>query len=107
MRKIMKIHLEFFSPARIALTREVQTHWPQVMERLAAEGSKEWPDQLATIAAFCDVLVDGHYLEHQLEDLADKLVVALQSKRGPTRISPAIGTSLAEAITPKSMETKQ
>lgn len=74
---------EEFSPARIALQREVNKH-PLLVDLLLqskANGQDEWGEQLAEIAAFCGVVMDGDYYPSELEPLYDKLYFELRAAR--------------------------
>lgn len=74
---------EMFSEARIALQREVNRH-PLLVEFIqvaAMNGQDQWEDQLAEIAAFCGVALDGHYMPSELEVLYDKLYFELRAAR--------------------------
>lgn len=95
------VELEFFDEAKIALIQEVKKYWPEIMADLGAMDSRDWPDQLATIAAHCKIMLDGNYTVAQLDDLTKKLFWELRYLRGAEVISPAIGVPLSSAITHK------
>jgi len=72
-------HLHFHSESRIALHLEVKKH-PALLA-LLSEGKYAGDDfagKLGAIAAFCGVVVDGHYQEWELDRLADQLVQSLR-----------------------------
>lgn len=84
-----------FSEAKIALMREVKLHHPDLVTQLVEQESKEWADQLGTIAAYLFIIMDGVYLPAQLEDLTEKLVWKLRAKRKQIA-SPRIGIALKD-----------
>lgn len=98
-----KVVFAMFSEAKIELMMEIREHWPELGATLVMEQSKEWPDQLAIIAAYCKIMMDGMYSMQQLEDLTDKLVWELRAKRGALVIKPSIGIKLTDAISPPAM----
>ncbi len=69
--------IEMFSLERIALTKEVKKH-PKLVEKLAQQGSEEWGDMVGTIAAYCNMGMDGMYLPSQLDKIAGDLVWKLR-----------------------------
>lgn len=74
---------EMFSEGRIALQREVNKH-PRLcilIAQAAREGDGEWSDQLAEIAAFCGIGLEGEYLPSELDPLYDKLYFELRAAR--------------------------
>lgn len=72
--------LEFFSPAKIALIREVKNH-PDLVELLATEQPEEFEDQVAMIAGYLKILVDGMYTMEELDRLCDICWRQLVAKR--------------------------
>ena len=88
----MPARLEMFSEARIALMREVNQH-PPLIEILATVDPTDWEAQLAEIAAYVVVVVDGHYTMSELEGLYKMCFFKLNKKRA--------------MIVNKVMETKQ
>lgn len=75
--------LETFSNARVDLMREVNNH-PQLCEILHAIGiDADWTEQLAEIAAYCNVMMDGDYLLRELEELYPQLRQKLMNDRSP------------------------
>jgi len=71
---------EMFSEARIELVKEVRRHEPLVylLKNLGIEAS--WEDQLAEIAAYCFIVVDGNYTPDDLEGMYDMLIKSLRKK---------------------------
>ena len=74
---------EMFSEGRIHLQREVNKHPRLVIliNQAAREGNEEWSDQLAEIAAFCGIGLEGNYFPAELEPLYDKLYFELVAAR--------------------------
>lgn len=68
------VHKVYFPDAFLALQKEVQQH-PQLMEQL--KNCVDWEDQLGTIAAYLNILLDGVY---EQVDLMDMLVMQLKKK---------------------------
>ena len=80
---VKEIVKEFFSEARIALMKEAKEH-PELLTLLAdlkRQGLSDWPDQLACIAAYCYIALEGFYTPQRLDDLSGILVLALKEKR--------------------------
>ncbi len=78
-KRIVKV---FYSEARIALMREVSKNHPNLVFTMRASGVKpnDWPGQLAEIAAYCKVLMDGNYMPDELEALYPQLLAKLRKK---------------------------
>jgi hypothetical protein len=95
-----KVNIVMFSEAKIALMKEVRDNWPELGVELVNQESKEWSDQLGTIAAYCNVLVDGMYTGDELETLTDKLFWKLKGKKVGLITAP-IGVPIAEFHKPK------
>lgn len=74
-----KIKLDYFSPERIALARELRNH-PELCKLLANHASDEFEIKLAEIATYCEVILDGQYTQHDLDGLCDLLVRKLKQK---------------------------
>jgi len=79
-RRGKKLVLKFFSPARIALIKEVKHH-PELVGLLANYKSDDWPGMIGEIAAYCLVFMDGMYMPAELDRLCDILHFKLQAKR--------------------------
>lgn len=75
--------LHFFDDSRTFLMREVNKHPPLIalLQEANLDGEQDWPDQLATIAAYVLVILDGNYTPHELDRLASNLYHKLQLKR--------------------------
>lgn len=69
--------LEFFPPSVIALNEELLNH-PPLTSMLRPDMSLE--EKLGHIAAYCDVGVDGYYLEDEIETLIYLLLQRLKNK---------------------------
>ena len=74
--------LDLFSNARIELMLEVNKH-EELCQMLHACGSNEWPEQLAEITAYCNIMMDGMYMPADLEILYPQLKYKLYKKRSP------------------------
>lgn len=77
----MNKNLVMFSPARIALQLEVTNHPLLVNMLLSMEEGTDWLQQLALIAHYCNVIVDGMYYPEELDKLYNVLFFKLQSMR--------------------------
>ena len=73
-----KIVKEYFSEARIALVKEIRNH-PPLMYMLQQIGPAAWEQQLAEIAAYCFIIVEGTYSPKELDGLYDILIASLRS----------------------------
>ena len=73
-------HLEFFSPSRIALGREVNHH-PDLVALLQKHNQAEFEIILAEIAAYCEVVLDDTYTQEDIDKLCDILWDKLRKKR--------------------------
>jgi len=71
-----RIVKEYFSDARIALMKETKNH-PLLVEILM-RCPQDWPEQLAEIAAYCNLALDGMYMPMELERLYDILFDTLR-----------------------------
>lgn len=81
-----KMHLEFFPPVALALAQEVKKH-PKLLERLSLLGdAAPLEEQVAVIAAYCDMVLDGYYVEKELEIIFNDMVEKLR-KKGTVHIS--------------------
>jgi hypothetical protein len=72
--------LEFFPPAAIALNQEVQNH-PLLLAELSRMGPQaDLAIQIGVVAAYCNVELDGPFLEEDLEVLFNLLIRRLKNK---------------------------
>ena len=76
---VKKIVKEYFSESRIALMKEVKMH-PDLVTALTIANTNDWFVQLAHIAAYCHVMIDGFYGPKELDELAGALHQKLRSK---------------------------
>lgn len=76
----MPAHIVQFSEALIELNREVANH-PELVELLARQESPEMEVRLAEIAAYCEIVLDGFYDQHDIAKIADECIRRLKSKR--------------------------
>ena len=85
-----KINIEMFSEARIELTKESKEHPELVfcLNQIKEQGANEWTDQIACIAAYCYIRVDGLYTGAELDKLAEILLFKLKSMRMVTVDTP-------------------
>ena len=72
--------LEYFPEERRALASEVKKH-PELAPLLNEFEPTDFPNRLATIAAFCGVIVDGVYTNEELNKLCSILTHLLIKKR--------------------------
>lgn len=72
--------LQFFGDNKIALSREIHNH-PELLELLSDHHPDDWEVKLAHIAVYCEVILDGDYLENQIEQLCGILTEKLITKR--------------------------
>jgi hypothetical protein len=75
----MAIH-EYFPEVRIELAREVRHH-PKLTELLAEYDPNDFTEQVAEIAAYCEVVVHGDYLPQEIDHLCGILIQKLKAKR--------------------------
>lgn len=73
-----KLIIEEFSPARIALAREVKNH-PPLLQLLATYEADDWGGAIGEIAAYCGIVMEGNYMPSELEILYEKLFWELKS----------------------------
>ncbi len=74
-------HIVYHSEARIQLMLEVRNH-PELVAQLEQleVGADEFEMRLAAVAAYCDVMVDGDYLQSDLDNLCHILIQKLKQK---------------------------
>jgi hypothetical protein len=75
-----KVKLVYFSPARIKLSQEC-THHPVLLALLMDLPDPDWSEQLAEIAAYCNVAMDGLYSQEDLEILYPQLTKRMVDTR--------------------------
>lgn len=75
--------LEFFPPVVQAVNREIENH-PLLSSLLAAHPGADLETRIGIIAAYCNVVVDGYYLEEDLETLFHLLYKILREKSAIT-----------------------
>lgn len=75
-----KVTLAYFSEARVALHTECNRH-PVLIAQLMAMDDPDWPEQLAEIAAYCNVMMDGVYSQEDLEILYPQLTKRMVDTR--------------------------
>ena len=71
-KDLSKVTLTYFSEARVALNQEC-THHPVLLAQLMELPDPDWAEQLAEIAAYCNVAMDGVYSQEDLEILYPQL----------------------------------
>lgn len=82
--------LEFFHQNRVDLQKEVNRHPEllQILEEQEYRGKEDdWEVQLAEIATYCEVMLDGNYMPHELDHLCGILYKKLIEKRVPIILS--------------------
>lgn len=85
-----KVELAYFSPAMVALRTEVNRHPVLVAQLQELPADADWADQLAEIAAYCNVVMDGMYSPEDLEILYPQLT----KRMATTRLSASSGIIL-------------
>jgi hypothetical protein len=75
-----KVKLTYFSQGRVALNQEC-THHPILLALLMDLPDPDWAEQLAEIAAYCNVSMDGLYSEDDLEVLYPQLTKRMVNTR--------------------------
>lgn len=73
-------YLQFFSPVRIELAKEV-SHHPALKKLLADHPPEEFEIKLAEIAAYCGVAVDGYLYDKDIDQLCDLCIRRLRHMR--------------------------
>lgn len=78
-----KVTLDYFSKARITMLIEINCHPILVAEllRLHEEDNFSWEEQMAEIAAYCNVTMDGLYSNEDLEILYPQLTKRMADTR--------------------------
>lgn len=71
---------ELFEPELQALNQEVSYH-PDLMEILAGQAEKDVYVQLAEVASFCKVVLDGEYSKDDILKLCTLLTEKLYQRR--------------------------
>ena len=74
------MHHEYFPEELIALRQEIDHH-PDLLTILAGQADKDVYVQIAEIAAYCGIVLDGMYTRDDIIGLCDKCIKALQAKR--------------------------
>lgn len=72
--------LEYFHHSRVELQKEVANH-PQLIEQLAAFSHKDFGGKIGTVAAYCNIAMDGVYSQHDIDKLCGILIDKLKKKR--------------------------
>ena len=75
-----KVKLVYFSQGRIALNQECTRH-PVLLSLLMDLPDPDWEEQLAEIAAYCNVVMDGLYSQDDLEILYPQLTKRMTDTR--------------------------
>jgi hypothetical protein len=71
--------LEYFPPAAQALNLEVRSH-PVLLAILQNNGPMDMETMIGHVAAYCNVELDGYYMEEDLEALFILLIDRLRNK---------------------------
>lgn len=80
--------LQFFSEERVILSMETREH-PELLALLSDKDVTDFELQLAQIAAYCEVIMDGEYLPQDIAHLCTILIHKLREKRGAIHYVPA------------------
>jgi len=83
----MERRIEYFSESRIELNRRIQDH-PKLVELLQAHPVEEFEIRLSEVAAYCGIVLDGDYLQSDLDGLCDVLIQKLEMMK----VAPSIIT---------------
>lgn len=87
-------YLEYFSPQRLALQREIaQTGHENLWPLLANHPPSEFEMRLAEIAAYCEVILDGVYSQEEIDKLCEILTRKLYEKRTGVIVINSLGVS--------------
>jgi len=78
---------EYFPEELNALRQEIDHH-PDLKTILAGQADKDVYIQIAEIAAYCGIVLDGLYTREDLIGLCGKMVQHLQSKRAIIVLPP-------------------
>lgn len=71
---------EYFPEPLNALRQEIDNH-PELLAILACQADKDVYIQIAEIAAYCNVVLDGYYTRDDFIKLCDIMVGILKAKR--------------------------
>ena len=74
------MYLEYFPEAYIELQKELRFH-PVLLDRLQKFDQKDVELVIAEIAAYCEILMDGIYVEADIVRLAELMLPRLRAKR--------------------------
>ena len=72
--------LELFPPLALALDDEIRKNHHQLAALLARYPQQSLEVKIAAVAAYCNVLTDGWFLERDLEKLLELLLQKLKEK---------------------------
>lgn len=75
------VTLEMFSPERVRLMREVNRHPELVVILHELPTDADWGEQLAEIAAWVMVGMEGEYLPHELDEIYTDILLRLCNRR--------------------------
>jgi len=76
-------HLVYFAEERVRLAKEISENHPKLVELLQKHPQAEFEIILAEVAAYCEVVLDGTYLQTDIDKLCDILYKKLVAKRVP------------------------
>lgn len=79
------VHINIFPDEVVDLQREILHHHPKLQELLARHHAHEWEVKLAQIAQYCEVILDGTYLEEDIIKICKILEKKLMEKREDNR----------------------
>ena len=72
--------LVFFPEGAIALQNEIYLNHPDLLKLLSKYPHRDLETKMATVAAYCNVAVDGYFREKDLEGLFHLLLKKLQER---------------------------
>jgi hypothetical protein len=75
------MHYQYFPPVVIELEAEIQRHEPLLIKLLQLGAYSDLSDKLGTIAAHCDIAMDGMYDNDSIVRLCYILVDKLKASR--------------------------
>ncbi len=82
-----KMTFVYFSPVRLALTKEMINH-PALIEHLSKHDSAEFEVRLAETARFCGVALDGVYDPQDVDNICELCLRELQLRSMGVILSP-------------------
>lgn len=91
-----KVIITYFTEARVKLQTECNRH-PVLIAELMALDDPDWGEQVAEIAAYCNVVMDGLYSNEDLEILYPQLTKRMTDTRLGFGSGVILSTDIAAA----------